>query len=82
MYFIVLFDLEYNTAGLVIVDVNCIIPNAKRQKKVETHKSHLSSDGRPKNWLLKTRCSILTPNAVKPIISGKCIYNQVIYAPI
>jgi hypothetical protein len=27
-------------------------------------------------------CSILTPNAVKPIIKGKCMYNQVMYIPI
>src|ERR671932_1278509 len=80
--FFELADGEEEADLVVIADVICITPSVSKQRKVEIHKSHLSGEGKGKAWLLRTMCSILTPNAVKPIISGKCIYNQVMYGPI
>src|ERR671927_1389289 len=72
-------DDETGFVLVVIADVICITPTASKQRKVEIHRSHFSEGGKAKDWLLKTTCSMLTPNAVNPIINGKCMYNQVMY---
>ncbi len=51
------------------------------QREVEIHISHTSAGGKTMLWLLRTMCSMLAPNAVKPIIKGKWIYNQLTYTP-
>ena len=74
-------DEEEEEIGLIVVviaDVICITPSVSKQRKVEIHRSHFSEEGKARAWLLKTTCSILTPNAVKPIINGKWMYNHVI----
>jgi len=77
-------DDDEDEIGLLVViaDVICITPSVSKQRKVEIYRSHFSEEGKAKAWLLRTTCSILTPNAVKPIINGKCMYNQVTYIPI
>ena len=39
---------EEETDLVVIADVNCITPSVSRQRKVETHRSHLSEEGKGK----------------------------------
>jgi hypothetical protein len=39
---------DEETDLVVIADVNCITPSVSRQRKVETHRSHLSEEGRGK----------------------------------
>src|ERR687885_2721161 len=75
-------EKEEETGLAVIADVICITPSVSKHRKVEIHSSHFSEEGKAKAWSLRTTCSILTPNAVKPIINGKCMYNHVMYIPI
>src|SRR5919199_3367817 len=75
-------EKEEETGLAVIADVICITPSVSKQRKVDIHRSHFSEEGKAKAWLFRTTCSILTPNAVKPIINGICIYNQIMYIPI